>query len=212
MWVNVLHTVTGQVGAADARLVIVSNFSSGWFLNLSNGNKAMAAAIYRVGPASVVSPTFTVTAGMVGKLLSTHIVYDVAGAVLRHYTQAVENGSGTAVASAYIPPLSSLRMAVGAQTGGSAPASQNVIHGIVGGDGFVPTAGEITANYAAQQAAVAAGTDPMIAIPGKTTYLRNFNSPWTGTYVPSPGTGTLSGYAGTATNIPLVTNAAPTWA
>lgn len=212
-WVCVPTVVKAQTGAADRRLAMVTTFAgTGWTLGTSLTNTRISGAIYRVGPAAVNSPLYTVVPGDLGKLLLPMLVYDAPANLLRLYVKGVEVGGGTAVSSAYAPPAGSLRMTVGEQVAGGAPADQNQIFGVCGGDGFLPTAGEIATHFAAAQANLAANLPLLPLIPGKTTYRNNFGSPWTGTYVPTEGTGDLVMYNGASSGLDLVTLSSPEWA
>lgn len=177
-WFRMLHVIDSQaVVSTTRRLVWNSTGGAGYTFYTTGTNGTLDGLIIVTGVVSVNIPLLTITAGMVGKLIDTTIVWDSAAGRLRHYYQGVQIGAGTASASAYLLPTGR-RMSVGHRDNGTAWADANTICGIEGGDGFIPSDAEILAAHNATKANVAANLPPLAGIAGKTTWRHNQGATW----------------------------------
>lgn len=128
------------------------------------------------GPTQISTTALTITAAMVGKWLDNVYVWDPGIGRLLHYLQAVELSSVVGGA-AYVTQATE-RFAIGSTGTPSSPATECLIAGVEGGDGFVPTASEIYSAHRATRARIAAGKPPLAGIEGKTTWRVHVPKAW----------------------------------
>lgn len=213
-WVRMLHWAVNQ--SSSATRFLMSCFNAG-----GTGHRVVTLALNATleyimnvsGGGAVTSPTVTITAGMVGKLIDTVAVWDQPAGKVRLYHQGVEVGSGTANALAYAPNASE-RFAEGARVGITNPADANAIAAIEGGDGFVPSSAEILAAHTATVSRVQHGLAPFAGIAGKTTWRCQAGSAWNPPVVLTDAIGgqNLTMAVGAASGIDLVQLVKPAWA
>lgn len=135
--IGVLCRVLAQSTSAARAIVerINASFLGGYALGTTGLNSAFTFAAYNASGSAVSATTSLITAADVGKLLFVQGIIDVSGgsAVVRLINKrAATSANGTALAS-YTPP-SSVPLYVGVRAGGTIPASDIQIIGLVGGD------------------------------------------------------------------------------
>lgn len=204
----------GWLGRLDARTTNATRFLPNNFTTVSgNGCRFVALgtndtvdfrATFAGGAAT--SPTKALTNAEIGKLAIWVGVYDAPANRIRLYCNAVEVGS-TDVSALGARAVSAGRTAVANRAdNASSPAVEWSIFGLMGGDGFVPTVGELAAQLASTQA-----TGVFATIPAKTTHAWLFPSSWNPptTIADSVGAEALTVVVGAAANLTLTTASPP---
>lgn len=176
-WFRLLHVVLSQGASATRRLVWNSSGGNGFYYFTSGANALLEGVVVVTGVVSLQIPGLTITAGMVGTLLDTTVVWDPISQKLSHYFQGVKITAGTSSALAYLPPTGR-RMTVGMRDNGTTPADANLLCGMEGGDGFIPSESEVLAAHNSTKARVALNQPPLAGISGKTTWRANQVATW----------------------------------
>jgi hypothetical protein len=160
-WTRAVVRVDSQ--ASTASRIITGRFSGapgGWQLRCDGFCDSLYFRAVNGAATFIASPTFTVTAAMVGKLIDLWGVHD--GSVLRTYVNGVETGSGTAI-TGYTAGAAA--HSIGARDNQTLQATNMTIFGVAGGVG-VPSLAEIQAAYAAAKLA-----GDVTQVSGKTDHL-----------------------------------------
>lgn len=175
-WVRLLFWPTSVTGASATRTYFSTNSgSTGHRIRTTSSNTLLQYGAF-IGGSEQNTTALTLTAAMLGKLLDVVFVYDQPNALLVAYLDGVAYSSGSA-SGAYSPAVGT-RMTQGSTPTPSSPCSDNVIAGIEGGDGFVPSAAEILAAYNATVVRVKSGLAPLAGIAGKTTWSGQIGPAW----------------------------------
>lgn len=213
-WARYLWWPTALPGApTQGQVMCFNGAGTGYRYIVVGGTALLSPSLFMTGAASLTAPTKLIDAAKLNRLIDTVVVWDQPAGRLRHYYQGVEIGAGTASGLAYLPNAAE-RMVWGNRDNGTQPADRCAIAALAGGDGFVPTAGEIAAAHAATLVRVASGLPPLGAIAGKTTWLGNVGSAWDPptTVTDTIGAQNLTMYAGSAAGLSLVSMSPPLWA
>jgi hypothetical protein len=215
-WMRVLHRVTSQAVSAQRRILnaTASADNAGCLIRINGFNASLEATGRFTGPVPVTTPTFTITAAMVGKLLDTVAVWDKAAGLLRLYVNGVEVGSGTSSLGLAALPNATVGTAWGVRPATAAvPADANDIFASEGGDGFTPSAAEIYAAHWATRQRVRSAQVPFAGIAGKTTWRAQIGAAWDPpTSITAEVGGNMTMTAGAASGLALATLTAPQWA
>lgn len=171
MWRMVLLTVTSQAVASKNRDILtraspsVPGPGQGWLLRSITTNSALSFIVANSSNGFVFSPSLSIAASDVGKLIAVYGVHD--GSNLRMYAKRVQQGAGTSI-TGFSASANALRLGRH-NTDAGINADGIIVWGFGGGDGVVPTLAEIQANHDAVMA-----DEDVVSIPGKTDWLVSF--------------------------------------
>lgn len=212
-WVRLLFWPTSVTGASVSRLFASNQTASGGWRVVSSGtNTSLTYGCLFTGPTLISTTAIVLTSSHLNKLIDLLFVWDQPAGLMRVYYQGVEI-STTVVATAYILPVAERTMQ-GSTSTPSSPCTDNVISAFEGGDGFIPTAGEVAAAHAETRARVAANLAPFAGISGKTTHRWQSGNAWNPPTLLTDGVGShnLTIVTGSAANLVLGSLTNPAWA
>lgn len=159
--------IESQSVTSKTRSIVGENGGPGWEIRTSGTNSLLLAVASDGGGVFRNSPSITISASDLGKLLLFFVVWD--GAKLHTYAKRVENSTGTAM-TGYTPANGSIStfFRMGRHTS-SATLNADGIRALGGmGGNSIPSLAEIQAAHDAYLA-----FDDIVEIPGKTDYFQS---------------------------------------
>ena len=146
-----VHRTAGAGGTIFGRMssAVMSPTTAGWGIYKPTASTVAFGIRDSVG--LKVSPSYTLVAGDVGKVLIFHGVIDVANSIIRLYRNGVEVGSGTAIVGSLV--TSGNPMGLGSRNAGSASVGSDLDIAAAGAVDVVMSAAECAAHAAASIAA-----------------------------------------------------------
>ena len=209
-WVAILHRIDAQAtGNAGKDLLrnTPAGDTAGFRISTASQNTLLRFVAVATGPLTISSPTYTVLAGDVGKLMLTFGVYDTVNNLVRLYPKnGTEEGAGTATTGLAPLQASGTRMTIGRyNVSGANPSDANTILAVMGGSGL-PSSAEIAESYRATRQ-----SGWIAEIPGKTSHKWQLTASFAGTVANPRGVHNLSMTAGSASGL-VVETVANSWA